>query len=353
MMMRLALLLAAVFYASPSNAAGTFTNPVHEHGPDPWLVYQDGYFYYMCTTATNLTIWKSPTLEGLKHTPGTVVWEPHGDYQGLTDLWAPELHRIKNKWYIYFAADKERDNKQHRIYTVENPSHDPVNGKFEMKGKVADATDDWAIDASVFENRGKLYMVWSGWPGGVDGVQNIYIARLKNPWTIEGPRAVISHPEFDWERFDDNHHVYVNEGPEILQHGDQVFLIYSGSGCWTDHYTLGLVAASKNADLMNAASWRKYPTPVLSGSETSHAVSTGHNGFFRSPDGKQEWIIYHANAEKGEGCADFRSSRAQPFTWKPDGTPDFGPPVPVSQPLPEPSGERPGELAARGAASRY
>ena len=105
--------------------------------PDPWVVYQDGYFYYMCTTASNLTIWKSPTLEGLKTTPGTVVWTPQGTYANLTDLWAPELHLINRKWYIYFAADTGKDNSKHRIYVVENKAHDPVEGHFEMKGPVS------------------------------------------------------------------------------------------------------------------------------------------------------------------------------------------------------------------------
>ena len=155
-----------------------------------------------------------------------------------------------------------------------------------------------------------------------------------------GNRAVLSSPTFDWERFDDGHHVYVNEGPEILQHSDKLFLIYSASGCWTDHYALGMAEASSTSDLMNPASWHKSASPVLSGSAAAHAVSTGHNGFFRSPDGTQDWIIYHANAENRQGCADFRSSRAQPFTWKPDGTPDFGAPMPVGQSIPEPSGEQ-------------
>jgi GH43 family beta-xylosidase len=48
-----------------------------------------------------------------------------------------------------------------------------------MKGKLADATDKWAIDGSVFEHKGQLYLIWSGWEGDTNGTQSIYIARMK------------------------------------------------------------------------------------------------------------------------------------------------------------------------------
>jgi GH43 family beta-xylosidase len=67
------------------------------------------------------------------------------------------------------------------------------------------------------------------------------------------------------------------------------------------------------------------------------AFGPGHNGFFKSPDGKQDWIIYHANPEPGEGCGNFRSPRIQRFTWNVDGTPNFGTPVPLGQPLEKPA----------------
>jgi GH43 family beta-xylosidase len=66
----------------------------------------------------------------------------------------------------------------------------------------------------------------------------------------------------------------------------------------------------------------------------------GHNSFFKSPDGTEDWILYHANSEPGQGCGRHRSPRAQKFTWKPDDTPDFGEPLPINTRLPRPSGEQ-------------
>ena len=52
----------------------------------------------------------------------------------------------------------------------------------------------------------------------------------------------------------------------------------------------------------------------------------GHNSFFKSPDGKPDWVSYHAKSKPIQGCGDFRSPRAQSFTWNKDGTPNFGGP---------------------------
>ena len=75
-------------------------------------------------------------------------------------------------------------------------------------------------------------------------------------------------------------------------------------------------------------------TAVVAG---AHAYSPGHNGFFMSPNGKQDWIIYHANPEAGQGGGGMRSPRIQKFTWGKDGVPDFGKPVGLGEVLQKPA----------------
>ena len=135
-------------------------------------------------------------------------------------------------------------------------------------------------------------------------------------------------------------HVEVNEGPEILQHDGSIFLVYSGSACWTDYYELGVVRARSGANLLDAASWSKFDHPFFTQNREGGVFGPGHNGFFKSPDGTQDWIIYHANPQTGEGCGDNRSPRTQPFTWNADGSPNFGRPVAAGVTLPKPSGTK-------------
>ncbi|HWF65854.1 MAG TPA: glycoside hydrolase family 43 protein [Acidobacteriaceae bacterium] len=349
----LLLLFACAFAvakpAAASAPSNTFTNPLLPSGPDPSVTFRGGFYYYMNTTGNNLTIWKTRDITDLKHAEKKVVWTPPATGPDSKDIWAPELHFLRGKWYIYFAAD-DGVEENHHLWVVENSSPDPLAGSWKMKGKLPDTIDTWAIDPTVFENRGIAYVLWAGWKSHVDqGVTNIYISRLKNPWTMEGPRVRLSTPQYPWEKVGDRKdrpyimavpHVDVNEGPEILQHGDKIFLVYSASGCWTDYYELGMLTASASSNLLDPASWKKSSKPVFWQSAAASAFGPGHNTFFKSPDGTQDWIMFHANPKPNQGCGGNRQPRAQPIHWNADGMPDFGRPIPLNQPIPKPSGTK-------------
>jgi GH43 family beta-xylosidase len=335
------LALSPVFCQKQDSDRRTFTNPLFSAGADPWIIWKNGYYYYTNTSGSRLILRKAKNLDDLKTSVQKTIWTPPAGTSYSQEIWAPELHFIQGKWYMYFAAD-EGSNKNHRMYVVENPSPDPMEGTWEFKGKVSDPSDKWAIDGSVFEYSGKMYMIWSGWEGDVDGQQNIYIALMKNPWTIEGERIRISAPEYDWEKIGELNrveipHVNVNEGPVALLNKGKIFLIYSASGCWTDAYCLGMLTFKGKGTLLDPSSWIKNPDPVFRQKPASGVYGPGHNSFFTSPDGTENWILYHANPETGQGCGRFRSPRAQKFTWKQDGSPDFGEPLSTDIPIEIPS----------------
>ncbi|RFZ84823.1 glycosyl hydrolase family 43 [Mucilaginibacter terrenus] len=320
----------------------TFTNPILPSGADPWITYKDGYYYYTNTLGDSLIIWKTKDIADLRNSPKKTIWVPPTGKSYSRELWAPEIHFINNKWYMYFAADDGK-NRNHRLYVLENTSADPLLGTWTFKGPLEEASNKWAIDGSVFGYKGQLYLIWSGWEGDENGEQDIYIAKLKNPWTVDGKRVRISKPEYDWEMVGDLHdannppHVNVNEGPEVLVHGNQIHLIYSASGCWTDNYALGMLSAPASADLLDPKSWKKNAKPVFQQSKENSVYAPGHNSFFKSPDGKEDWILYHANSKPGCGCGGQRSPRMQMFTWNKDGTPNFGLPVKTGVAIKAPS----------------
>ena len=318
--------------------ATTFTNPLLTSGPDPWVIKKDSFYYYTHTLGGSIALWRTTKMSDLKDAPKFTVWTAPatGDYSH--DIWAPELHYINSKWYLYFAADNG-DNATHRIYVLENASADPLAGTWTFKGKVADSTaDKWAIDASEFDMNGQLYLLWSGWAGDVDGRQDIYIARMSDPWTISGSRVLLSSPTNNWERVGGP--TYVNEAPEALKNAaGNLFLTYSASGCWTDNYCLGLLTLQPGTDPLIAANWSKSTGPVFSENDASGAYGPGHNGFFKSADGTEDWLLYHANNSAGQGCMDNRNPRIQQFTWNTDGSPNFGSPVKINTPVKKPSGE--------------
>jgi GH43 family beta-xylosidase len=331
---RILLSLLLLFIVQMS-VAQTFKNPLLPSGADPWSIYKDGYYYYTQTMQNKVVIWKTKNLADLNTAEEKTIFVPPPGSAYSKELWAPEIHFIAGKWYVYFAAD-DGNNHNHRMYVMENSSKDPFHGEWVFKGKVGDATNKWAIDGSVFSYKKQLYMIWAGWEGDINQKQEIYIAKMKNPWTIGGLRHKISTPQFEWEKHGDLNdpnnppHVDVNEGPQVLVNKGKVFLIYSASGCWTDFYALGMLTL-KGKNLLLASSWVKSAQPVFKQSPENGVYAPGHNSFFKSPDGKEDWILYHANSAPGQGCGLQRSPRAQKFTWNADGSPNFGIPVKAGQ----------------------
>jgi GH43 family beta-xylosidase len=216
------------------------------------------------------------------------------------------------------------------MYVLEGSSDDP-QAPFHFKGKIAAPTDRWAIDGTVLEMPGgKLYFIWSGWEGNTNGKQSLYIAPMSNPWTISGERVCISKPDREWEQRDSP---IINEGPETLWHEGHLFIIYSASGFWDDNYCLGQLTWT-GGDVLDPKSWVKKSETVFS--RTADVFGPGHCSFTQSPDGKEDWIIYHAHIHQGVAQRDVRIQR---FTWNADGSPNFGVPVSPGVPLALPSGE--------------
>jgi len=327
---------------SDTNNTDTFTNPLFPSGADPWIIRKDSNYYYCASAGNSIIIRKGENLNMLKDSQPVRIWTATEGTMWSREIWAPELHYLEGSWYVYFAAD-DGYNKNHRMYVIENSSADPMSGTWVFRGKVSDKTDRWAIDGTLFRYQGKLYMVWSGWEGNVNRQQNLYIAGMSDPWTISSDRVLISAPEFDWETVGDLNnpqdvpHVNVNEGPAALINNGRLFIIYSASGCWTDAYCLGMLTFTGEANLLDPAEWRKSPNPLFRGKSPASVYSPGHNSFFKSPDGSEDWIVYHANSAAGQGCGRSRSPRAQKFTWNSDGTPDFGEPIQTGAPLMLPS----------------
>jgi GH43 family beta-xylosidase len=325
----------------------TFTNPLLPAGADPWVVYEDGYFYYIKSQGRSLVLMKTPDITALAQAETKVIWKAPEGTDHSKNLWAPEIQYMRGAWYVYYAAD-DGNHHNHRLFVLENKNRDPFAGIFEMKARIkTDPADNWAIDGSVFEHRGQLYLLWSGWetPKVDVETQRIYIARMSNPWTVSSNRVELNKPEFDWERNWDypaawtpEFPIYVNEGPQILTHGDKLHTVYSCSGCWTPYYALGMLTTHGDSDLMDPGVWFKSPEPVFQQSVENRVYATGHNCFFKSPDGTEDWILYHANDDPNDGCGNKRSPRAQRIEWQDDDMPDFGVALPTAQWIAKPSG---------------
>lgn len=316
--------------------AATFKNPLLESAPDPWVIQKDSFYYYMNTVGRSVVIRKTKKMYMLTSALVTTVYNAPQSGSNSQELWAPEMFFLNEKWYIYYTATDGPDIN-HRMFVLENVNEDPTTKSWVDKGQlITQPADLWSIDGTILQYKDGLYFIWSGRPGASIGdlTQKIYISKMTNPYTLTGPSVVISSPTFSWEK----NGFAVNEGPEILKNaGGKVFLIYSASYCGTNDYSLGMMTLKKDGDPLNPAHWVKTPQPVFT--KATSAYGPGHNGFFKSKDGKEDWIIYHANSQPDQGCGNMRNVRMQKINWSSDSIPMFGEPVSTGVALPVPGGE--------------
>lgn len=297
------LLSAALPAPAPAVPDGTGTEAEMPLGGgcDPCFLQADGRYYRCYPLGNGVGVNSSDKLSTLFDAPGRRVYTGPEGSEYSSDYWAPEIHYIGGRWFIYVCADNGK-NENHRMYVL---SCDTPDGDYVMEGKITDSTDKWAIDGTVLQYEGELWFIWSGWEGDTDGGQNLYIAHMSDPAHIDGERVCISKPRLPWERKG----MPVNEAPSVLYRDGRVYLFYSASGSWTDDYCLGMLTLTGRPDC--AAAWVKSPLPVLTKAET--AYGPGHCCFVSS--GGTDYIVYHANIESGTGW-NARSIRMQPVSTR-------------------------------------
>ncbi len=312
-----------------------YPNPLVFQRADPFIYkHTDGYYYFSASVPEydRIEIRRSPTLAGLDTAEPYVAWHCHIDGEMSHLIWAPEIHYLRGKWYIYFAAAPNDEvtgiTFNHRMFVIENPNENPLTPDWTEKGQIKTGLETFSLDATAFEYKDKLYYIWAQEDRAVcdESHSNLYIAEMENPWTLKTKPVLLSKPEFDWE----TKIFWVNEGPAILIKNHKVFLTYSASAT-DENYCIGMLTADEDSDLLNPASWTKQPKPVFVTSYENHIYGPGHSCFTKSEDDSEDLLVYHARNYTeitGDPLYDpNRHTRVQPISWQANGFPDFGHPV--------------------------
>ncbi|MBU8861657.1 MULTISPECIES: family 43 glycosylhydrolase [unclassified Micromonospora] len=324
---------AGVPMSRPAQAAPAvaYTNPLVNQRADPHIVrHTDGYYYMTATVPQydRIVLRRATTLQGLGTATETTIWRRHTSGEMGAHIWAPEIHFINGKWYVYFAAGRADDVWRIRMYVLESASANPLSGSWTERGRITTPWDTFSLDASTFVVNGVRYLTWAQQEPGISTNSNVYLARMgADPWQITGPVTRLVVPAYDWE----TRGFRVAEGPAVIQRNGRVFLTYSASA--TDaNYCLGMLTASAGANLLDAAAWRKSPTPVFASNAATGQYGPGHNSFTVSEDGQSDILVYHDRNYRdisGDPLNDpNRRTRIQKLYWNADGTPNFGIPVP-------------------------
>ncbi len=311
-----------------------YKNPIVIQRADPFIhKHKDGYYYFIASVPEfdRIELRRAKTIDKLQNAKAKVIWEKHHEGEMSELIWAPELHYIKEKWYIYFAAAPNKEvtgiTFNHRMYVLENESENPLEGHWIEKGQVKTGWESFALDATTFSHNGKLYYVWAQEDLDIEpkSHSNIYIAEMENPWTLKSRPVLLTKPELDWE----TKLYWVNEGPAILKKNGKIFLTYSASAT-DENYCIGMLTANEDSDLLDKNSWVKSREPVFRTSYENGQYGPGHNSFTVSEDGKTDLLVYHSRNYtelKGDPLSDpNRHARVEKIKWNKEGIPNFGEP---------------------------
>ncbi len=280
------------------------------NGGDPCIVEYEGDYYYTFTTGGGIDIFKTDSLEKINVTDRkTVFW--CGESGTVSNIWAPEIHKIGDRWYIVACAvfDKnvvekgampdakkfnEHDDYYRYGFVLESKTED-VFGEYTFKSILAPGGLN-NIDGTYLQKDGKLYYVFSGYNDVAN--QSLYIAEMENPYTFKTDAdgnvstVEISKPLHLWE----TRGWKVNEGPAVLYNGEDIYIVYSASGYSSGSYCMGMLTLKGN-DVMNRFSWEKSLLPVVYHQPKKGIYNLGHCSFLYKQDG-EIYIVYHANKTK-------------------------------------------------------
>lgn len=211
-------------------------------------------------------------------------------------FWAPEFHKIDGDWYILFTSSRGGSVWDIRPAIMRAPGDsDPMDASnWQELGYIKAYPGDTAafgsfsLDMTYFEANGKHYMVWAEKPGSSD----LRMAEIdpSDPTQLTTRSILLSTPNYAWER---TSREVINEGPAVIKSDDEVFVFFSASEV-NETYSIGMLRAPVDGDLMDPATWTKTGYPLLTSDDFGgQQQGPGHNSFTIDADGNPV-IVYHA-----------------------------------------------------------
>lgn len=304
----------------------TYTNPVWDHNfPDPLVVNDQGTYYAFATqrdehahqviTSKDLVHWKKE-----KSIPAP-AW-------ATGQLWAPEVHKWKGKWYLFCSGlDKDSKKRDLTVAVADKPT-----GPYTYIAKLIPGasenptgTDEGAIDPTVFIEKGVLYLLYIR-----EAVPRaIKIVRLSDDLksTIGEPKVVITITR-DVEQG-------ILDAPTMIKRNGTYYLLFSTGWFQSDNKNDSKyqIWAATSKSLIGP--YAKPDKPVLTGVKDL-IYSPGHQCVFRTSNGDW-WIGYHAWSTEGEprygSNPKGRTFRIDRLKWTSEGPQAVGPTL-SPQPIP-------------------
>jgi xylan 1,4-beta-xylosidase len=288
-----------------SKGEAYYMNPIFSgDNPDPSIL-RDGDDYYIVHSSfeyyPGLLIWQSKDL---------INWTPvkNALTKYVGSVWAPDLVKYKNKYYIYFPA-----NNTNYVVTA-----DSINGKWsdpvDLKVRNIDP-------GHIVDENGKRYLFFNDGgfvPLSDDGLS--VTGELKDSykgWPIPSEWSI---------------ECFCLEAPKLVKHGNYYYLTVAEGGT-AGPATGHMVISARSKSLFGP--WENSPyNPIIRTTNSSEKWwSKGHATLFEDAKGKW-WMVYHAYEKEFYNMG--RQTSLVPVEWTKDGWYKIPDSITADQPIKKP-----------------
>lgn len=300
-----------------------FDYPYIPERADPFIFYNsdDGYYYATGSyypdsdeaTWTDadmgaidydrVTLRRAKTLKELPSAKEYDVWVPRGEDGFTPFLWAPEVHKINNKWYILVGARQASEGRSwcstmvlvEYTGTIEEMQQGGMLERKNWKPKALD-NSPCSFDMTFAQINGAGYYIWPR--SGKIYIQKVdpmdATKRIGEEVLLKGIEWPFEYGKHNIEDTDQG----IVEGSAILQYGEKIYLGYAGATV-DKYYCTVVMTADADSDVMDPESWTHPSYAALSSEDvvnvegiTPHC-GPGHNSFAIDEYGNPI-NIYHA-----------------------------------------------------------
>lgn len=286
-----------------------YANPFIPERADPYIVKgRDGYYYFTASYPMKsdedeegydrVVLRRAKTICGLMEAEEITIWRADETTQSHRFIWAPELHYIGGRWYIFYAGSGSAEDRwAFDCHVLQCQSDNPYTGEWKEQGKFQKTEGDtfsftgFSLDMTYFEAGGRAYVIWA--QHNEVKISCLYIGEISpaEPWKLISAPMLLTKPEYDWEQV----RFAVNEGPAVIKHDGKVFVAFSASGTGPE-YCVGLLEAGEESDLLAKEAWKKHEKPLLTSEDLTGEYGPGHNSFVKDEEGN-DLFVYHARSQ--------------------------------------------------------
>lgn len=319
-----------------------YSNPIYSrYFADPFVLRtRGGYFAYGTghgpePDGRQFPILRSMDLGQWEYVAGALKsLPPDSSGAPFTAYWAPEVVERDGKYFLYYSAATGGLDETHRLRVA--IASDP-QGPFEDAGRVqltGEFADVFCIDAHPFRDpKNGNYFLFFATDFFTErvGTGTAVVPLADDMKSSAGEARTVLRASADWHVYKRNRPLYGKtwpawhtvEGPFVWYHEGNYYCFYSGGNWQTKAYGVGYgVASSPLGPYVD--DWSTEGPIVLHGIE-GKVLGPGHNSVILGPDGKSEFLVYHAwDAQRTA-----RRMFIDPLVWLPGV--EGGPPRPRCQ----------------------